>query len=492
MLSCTCCFAVTEVLSSRGLTRVPQNLSENLVTLDLSDNNITEITIADFRTLKQVKIINLSYNQIRTLYEGSFEHVSCLEELDLSNNYIDHLPHSIFSSNKNLQKLYLKKNSLQAFGDLSKAQHILDSKSLIYLDISFCNITSISCESLIKGIPNLKELKIDGNPLTQQNVEIENPLKNLTTMKPDFCNSSIVEKFCCNLQEQALEITSANISLRTRQTEANGKDGIQTFVLVIGIILCVVVFIIVVSWYYLNIICTHRKANMVSIERHNSIITIPNGPLPPPPSPNGGYEIPKRPLPPPPFPNGGYEVPIIPKNECTSSLTSNNLKLNRNCGYVRLPSAESDILINTHTDNYHVSLESNQGSAHSLSGSTGYQDNISGRPSVSIYSYSDLSEEGEEENNLPVPPKNRKSSISPSPHFLGANWPATTEIPTRTHQRLGCPQDGGYLEKMEVLTQPAPTSPASPTRNVTTFSVKKINSKTVYVSSISIEVGHDL
>ena len=469
MLCCSSCIELPVVLSGQGLTHVPNNLSENLVQLDLSFNNITEIMKDDFRTLEQVKIIDLSSNQIQILHERSFEHAYCLEELNLSYNSIIHLPHSIFRSNQNLKTLYLKKNRLLAFGDLSKAQHILESKSLIYLDVSFCNITYISCESL-KGLPNLKTLKTDGNPLTQQNFEIKNPPKNLKTMKTKSCNSSIFEKFCCNFQEQGVEITPSTRNLSNHQTEANGNYELD-FVLKVGITTSVAVFIIVVTSYFLCTICKNRRANRAAITRHNLVSAIQN-----------------RPLPQPPIQDGGYEEPIIPNNQFISSVTSNNLQLNMNRGYVRLPSTESDSLINKDTSTYHVSMESNHGSARSLSSSDEYKDNVPYSTSVYIYSYSDANEE-EEENNMPVPPMKGNYSLSASPHFSEAKHLSTTGIPPRPCQRLRCPQDDGYFDKEKAQTRHPPTSPASPTRNVTTFSVKKIDSVNVYVSSISIELG---
>jgi hypothetical protein len=472
MLSLTSCLETTEVLSARGFTHVPKNLSENLLTLDLSNNNITAIGKDDFRTLKQVKTINLSYNQIQTLHERSFEQAYCLQELDLSYNNIVHLPNSIFSNNHKLTKLYLKKNNLQVFGDFSKAHHILDSQSLIYLDISFCNITYISCESL-KGLPKLQTLKTDGNNLTQQNVEMKIPPINLKTMKKVFCNSSTFEIFCCNLQEQGVKITSSNLSLSTQQVPAKEKDGIDPFVLQVGIILCVVIFFVVVTSYFLIIICKNRKANKVTIKRQNSVNAIQS-----------------RPLPRTPFEDGEYEEPIMPSNECISSATSSNLQLSRNFGYVRLPSAESDSRINADISTYHVSMEPNNDSTYSFSGSTESQDSLPNPSSIYIYSYADVNEQ-KVENNLPVPPMKGKFSISPSPHFSAANRPSTTGIPRRSRRSLRCSQDGGYLERKEAPGRPTPTFSASPTRNATTFCVTKFNSenayKNVYISSVSID-----
>jgi hypothetical protein len=476
MISFTSCTEDTEVLSGSGLTHVPKNLSKDLVKLDLSNNDITEIKENDFRTLKKVKTIDLSYNQIQNLHDRSFECVYFLQDLDLSYNNIVHLPNTIFRSNVNLKKLYLKKNSLQISGDSSEAQHILDSKSLIYLDISFCNITYIPCESL-EGLSNLKTLITDGNPLIQQNFEIENPPKNLSKMKPALCNSSVFEKFCCNLQEQGVETTSRILSSPTEDKE---KDRLNEYIKGIGIPMCVGVFIVVVIGYVFFSIRKNRKANQLAIERQNSVKVIQNRPLPQPPSQDDEYEVPTK-----------------PNNESTSSVTSSNIHFNRNCDYNPVPSEENDSQMKTYITTYHMPIETNNGSAYSLSGSTEYNDNVPYTPSIDIYSSSDVTEE--EENNLPVPSTNGKSSSSTNPHFSGAYGPSTSGITPLPCQTLGYCQDGGYLrypqdggdlEKNKAPIWPTPTSPASPTRNVTKFSVKKVDSEKVFVSSTSIDLGH--
>jgi hypothetical protein len=437
MVACTSCDVTTKVLSARGFTHVPKNLPANLITLDLSDNNITTIENDDFGTLKQVKTINLSYNQIQTLHGRSFENLPYLEVLDISFNNIVHLPHLIFIKNHNLKDLYLKKNKLNITGNLSKAEHILDSQSLVHLDISFCNITFISCEAL-KGLPNLMTLNTDGNK----------------AMKADFCNSSTFNRSCCDLQGEEMETDPS--TPRILPNEANRKHGPDSLVVFVGVAMCICVFIIVVTSYFLYNYCARRRAKK-EVDNLNS---------------RSADEIQRRPLPQ--LPNGGYEEPILPSNESNSSVSSSSLHSNRNFGYVPLTSEENESLINTDPATYHVSMETIHASVHSLSGSTNYQ----AYAPTTMYPYSDSDVNEEEDNNFPGPPMKGKCFIPTSPHFSGANHPSTTGIPPR----LGYPQDP---------TRPTPTSPTSPTGNVTKFFVKKVNSEKVYISSTSIELGQN-
>jgi hypothetical protein len=117
-------------------------------------------------------------------------------------------------------------------------------------------------------------------------------------------------------------------------------------------------------------------------------------------------------------------------------------------------------------------METIHASVHSLSGSTEYQTNTL-YPS-NRYPGPDFNINEEEENN-----------------FCGANHPSTTAIPPRLYQELGYHQDDGYLEKNKAPTRSVPTSPASPTGNVTEFFVKKVNSEKVYVSLTSIVLGQN-
>jgi hypothetical protein len=474
MTSCTSCFEDQAVYSAQGISEVPKNLTENLVRLDLSNNNITTINKHDFYKLGQVKVIDLSYNNIHIVHEDSFEHVVCLEELDLSYNNIVHLPLNIFRSNQNLKQLYLKKNRLQIMGDSSKAQHILDSGSLTYLDVSFCNITCISSEAL-SGLPNLETLIINGNPLTRANFEITKPPRKLKKLQIDCCSSSTSETYRCNWQERIVETTLLPPCLPTPQTKTNEDDQADPVVLV-SIIMCAGIFTITVTSYVLIARYKSRKNEVIN-EDHNLV---------------RATAIQQRPLPPPPLED--YEVPITPRNEYNLSVSHHNLQINRNSGYAPVSLVENDGRTVPGTDR--VPTDTNHGSRHSLSCSTEYQDGVPYSSNHCIYSCSEMNEE--DENNFPIPPTKETSSSATTPLFPRANRPSrtcttSTAISLRPFQRLGSPPEDGRFKNQKnpfppASTRPTSTCQASSIRNVTTFCVKKINSEKVYVSSTCIEL----
>lgn len=282
-------------------------------------------------------------------------------------------------------------------------------------------------------------------------------------------------------QEQNVEITSLTFSHPTSETGTNEDDEVDPVVVKVGIIICFGVFVIIVTSYFLITRCKSRRANEVTIEEHNSLKAI---------------AIQQRPLPSPPLQDNGYEVPNISRNECNSSVSSHNLQLARNRGYTRVPLVENDGISRIVPATDHVLTEPNHGSKHSLSCSTEYQDNVPYSSNTYIYSCSEINEE---ENNLPVPCTKEGSSVPTTPQFARQNRPSctyttSTAIPLPPFQKLGSPLDHAHFKKQNMPLTPASTrlsstSQVSSIKNVTTFGVKKINSKNVYVSSTFIELG---
>ncbi|PSN48918.1 hypothetical protein C0J52_03456 [Blattella germanica] len=185
--------------SNEGLEEIPQGLNQTLEIVDLSNNSIREINDDSFTNMTQIKEINLSYNTITDLKVTVFEHLTNLEEIDLSYNLLVTIPTDIFINNSKLNRCHLKNNFIK-FNDSGP---ILISTSLKFLDISFCNITSLSFDALSE-MPYLEELNIQGNcipNIPQLQCDILNPLKHLKKIKFDCyeCNSSILYDQCSDL-----------------------------------------------------------------------------------------------------------------------------------------------------------------------------------------------------------------------------------------------------------------------------------------------------
>jgi hypothetical protein len=85
----------------------------------LDDRNILYLNGLDLSTvaglneiekIEDLKVLNLSENELTTLPEEIFRKLSNLEELDLSDNYLSTLPDDMFDNLTNLKYLYLGNN----------------------------------------------------------------------------------------------------------------------------------------------------------------------------------------------------------------------------------------------------------------------------------------------------------------------------------------------------------------------------------------------
>ncbi|XP_045540917.1 protein slit [Papilio machaon] len=167
----------------RGLLHAPRRLPGDAHRLDLQGNNLTIIFQSDFQNLNELKILQLSENQIHTIERDAFLALSSLERLKLNNNRIGHLPDGIFVRLKHLQRLDLSRNELTAisrrtFRGLTslKSLHLdgnhlkcIDDKALEHmkslevLTLNSNNLTYLSLEPA--SVARLHTLRLTDNPV---------------------------------------------------------------------------------------------------------------------------------------------------------------------------------------------------------------------------------------------------------------------------------------------------------------------------------------
>ncbi len=103
--------AHTLVLAHTGLTKVPNDVftQTDLLTLDLSNNNLTGALPGEIRHLTELRTLNLSYNQF-TGVPAEVGQLKNLEYLDLSHNQLTGLPYEL-GNLSNLKELILTGNN---------------------------------------------------------------------------------------------------------------------------------------------------------------------------------------------------------------------------------------------------------------------------------------------------------------------------------------------------------------------------------------------
>ncbi|XP_017886573.1 leucine-rich repeat-containing G-protein coupled receptor 4 [Ceratina calcarata] len=146
----------TVMCSKQGLEVFPQNISDLVEQLNLSDNLLTSI-IDDVNRLIELEYLNLARNKLSSLPDN-IRSLKSLQRLDLSGNNILETSHiRSLAQLPSLSVLNLSKNSLSTLEGLISA-------NLEILDASYCVIRQLSNTSL-DGLPNLTMLSLVGNPL---------------------------------------------------------------------------------------------------------------------------------------------------------------------------------------------------------------------------------------------------------------------------------------------------------------------------------------
>ncbi|XP_076639575.1 uncharacterized protein LOC143351663 isoform X1 [Colletes latitarsis] len=146
----------TVMCATQALETFPENISDVVEQLNLSNNLLTHIT-SDINRLIDLQYLNLARNKLSSLPDD-ISHLRSLRRLDLSGNEIhETVKISSLDQLPSLRILYLSKNPLLDLVGLV-------NNGLEALDAGHCGIRELSNTSL-DGLPALTTLSLVGNPL---------------------------------------------------------------------------------------------------------------------------------------------------------------------------------------------------------------------------------------------------------------------------------------------------------------------------------------
>lgn len=134
---------------------------EGLLNVDsviLRGNMLRTLPSGIFYNNTKLEYLDLSSNAIAEINEHAFHGLISLKQLNLSVNVIPSLRGDIFLQNPNLTEVILSRNQISSLSELQ-------SNSIIYLDISVCEIQYIESNTLSK-LPSLLELNLSRNFLS--------------------------------------------------------------------------------------------------------------------------------------------------------------------------------------------------------------------------------------------------------------------------------------------------------------------------------------
>ncbi|KAK3600848.1 hypothetical protein CHS0354_014213 [Potamilus streckersoni] len=158
---CSCSKKKAVDCTNRGLFYVPVGIPLDTSRLDLQGNNITVIRRNDFRGLRQLRILHLLKNNIRSIERGSFQDLVAMERLRLDRNQMSHIPDLLFANMPNLERLDLSFNHLRSIGRKTlKGSVVLRNLQLDHNQISCIADTAIS------GLGEMLYLTLNNNNLT--------------------------------------------------------------------------------------------------------------------------------------------------------------------------------------------------------------------------------------------------------------------------------------------------------------------------------------
>uniref|UniRef100_W5KNZ6 Slit homolog 1 protein n=1 Tax=Astyanax mexicanus TaxID=7994 RepID=W5KNZ6_ASTMX len=161
--------------SNLRLTKIPEHIPASTTELRLNNNEITSLEATGaFKTLTQLKKINLSNNKISEIEDGVFEGASSVNELHLTANQLDSVRSSMFKGLEGLRML----NQFSG-QELTKILHY------VFFLSPECSATTASAASTTAaslGLYNVRLLSLYDNQLTTITPGAFDTLQTLSTL----------------------------------------------------------------------------------------------------------------------------------------------------------------------------------------------------------------------------------------------------------------------------------------------------------------------
>lgn len=141
-----------------GILRNQQNLRY----LNLWDNNLQNLTRDFFRGVFAIEDLDLSSNNIETLQSDVFENLTNLTNINLNANRFTSLPAGLFAKNKNLSRIRLMDNRIGL--DTLPSGFLSGLPALKEVSI-ICNLRIVPID-MLKDSPNIRNITMASNSLT--------------------------------------------------------------------------------------------------------------------------------------------------------------------------------------------------------------------------------------------------------------------------------------------------------------------------------------
>ncbi|NWZ90692.1 TLR3 protein, partial [Nesospiza acunhae] len=169
------------------LTQIPSDLPNNIMSLDISHNQLRQLGPANLTKYSQLVYLNAGYNIISKLQPELCQNVPLLQILNLEHNELSKLPDRVFASCTNLTELNLGYNTLKIKNDPFKTL-----KNLNILDLSHNSLKSANLGSE-QQLEKLHELILGRNQITELKKEDFSFLSNTSLNSLDLSSNPLKE-----------------------------------------------------------------------------------------------------------------------------------------------------------------------------------------------------------------------------------------------------------------------------------------------------------
>ncbi|XP_065372418.1 protein artichoke [Calliphora vicina] len=183
-------------LSNNLIRRIPEKsfvgLKETLTELRLANNLLGDslnpiFSSAEFHPLKNLKLLDLSANKIKSIEEGLLKGCGDLKEFYMDRNSLATVPSNSLNGPTALRHLSLRHNYITSL----RYESFIAQPQLEIIDLRYNEIKTI--EGLaFKGLRKIREIKLAGNRVTNLNSDV---FENLPTLQKLDLSENFIQQF---------------------------------------------------------------------------------------------------------------------------------------------------------------------------------------------------------------------------------------------------------------------------------------------------------
>jgi len=207
----------TLILSSNSLSYLPNNVfksfSKTLINLNLQKNQFNSLNNNNnsfLRYLGQLRLLDLSQNQINEIFKENFIGLKRLDTLILRENQLTYLSYSSFSYCRRLTTLDLSDNKISMIN--SNAFHLLNHLKILLLSNNPLGQRSLT-DYLLKPLKNLQYIDLENTQIENLSsfLFISNQRLKSIKLRRNYLNSTLKQTFCGTHSLIEIDLVSTNI-----------------------------------------------------------------------------------------------------------------------------------------------------------------------------------------------------------------------------------------------------------------------------------------